>query len=165
MEHAFGDLPFVTATPTNNIAQRINTSRLQALPGRQLVLQGSLEGNIAPDREALLSWLPTDDPLVLKEGEQVMLVRNDTQKRWVNGSIGVIAGDPHNSIRVDLGGNVYPVDKCTWEKVQYTYDAVEQKIVSIWLPERSRTDRPIRRSAVADPWTASPSVGKFARAT
>jgi ATP-dependent DNA helicase PIF1 len=58
-----------------------------------------------------------------------MLVRNDAQRRWVNGSIGIVSGDPRDSVRVNLSGNVYRVDRCTWENIGYTYDSDERKIV------------------------------------
>lgn len=128
-KEAFSGEPFITATPTNAIAQQINTSFLQALPGPEVVLQGDFTGDMGRSQGTLPAKLPTDDPLVLKESAQVMLVRNDTQRRWVNGSLGILSGDPCVSVRVNVSGSVYRVDRCTWEKVEYTYDEIEGKIV------------------------------------
>lgn len=128
-ESAFDGEPYITTTPTNAIAQQINTSFLDALPGEAVTLHGEFTGDFEPDRNGMPAKLPTDDPLVVKDGAQVMLVRNDVQKRWVNGTLGTLAGDPRKSISVRIGNHPYQVDRCTWEKIQYTYDATEQKIV------------------------------------
>jgi ATP-dependent DNA helicase PIF1 len=129
-ESAFGGEPYITATPTNAIAQQINSTYLDALPGEKVTLHGNFTGKLKPEMNGIPSKLPTDDPLVLKDGAQVMLVRNDPQKRWVNGTLGTIAGDIARSIAVRIGGFTHQVDKCTWEKIEYSYDATEEKIVS-----------------------------------
>ncbi len=128
-EQAFSGEPFVTTTPTNAVAQDINGSLLNELPGPEVVFHGDFAGDMGGGPGKLPSALPTDDPVVLKQGAQVMLVRNDAQRRWVNGSIGVVSGDPHESVQVNLYGNIYRVDRCTWEKIEYTYDTVERKIL------------------------------------
>ncbi|MCX7029277.1 MAG: AAA family ATPase [Spirochaetes bacterium] len=128
-ERAFNGEPYITATPTNAIAQQINTTYLNALPGQEVTLHGDFAGELTPIMNGLPAKLPTDDPLVLKDGAQVMLVRNDVQRRWVNGTLGTLSGDPRRSIAVNLGGATYQVDKCTWEKIEYAYDTIEEKIV------------------------------------
>lgn len=128
-QEAFDGDAYVTATPTNAIAQSINAEYLARLPGQQVVFEGAFTGEFDARQERLPAKLPTDDPLVLKEGAQVMLVRNDAQRRWVNGTLGIVAGDPRRSVAVRIGGATYQIDKCTWEKIRYEYDAAEGKII------------------------------------
>ena len=126
---AFEGKPFITATPTNAQAQQINTSFLAALPGEEVVLTGAFTGEFDHTGTGPPGKLPTDDPLILKEGAQVMLVRNDAQRRWVNGTLAIVARDPRVSIAVNIGGMVYQVDRCVWEKIRYKYDHEEGRIV------------------------------------
>lgn len=69
--------------------------------------------------------------LELKPGAQVIFVRNDKEKRWVNGTIGIIIGiDTENGIIgvVDEDGNEYDVGEEIWENMRYTFNEKEQKI-------------------------------------
>src|SRR5271157_1490747 len=76
----------VTLTSTNDLATARNLERLASLPGPLIQYASVVTG--AFDR----SSLPAEETLQLKEGAQVMLVNNDKEGRWVNGSIGRIAG-------------------------------------------------------------------------
>ena len=77
---------YITLTSTNDLAGRRNREKLDRLPGETWTCRGELDG------EFERSSLPTDELLELKAGAQVMLVNNDRQGRWVNGSIGRVAG-------------------------------------------------------------------------
>lgn len=57
-----------------------------------------------------------------------MLIRNDTNKRWVNGSIGYIEALSEYSIRVSVEGRVHDVPRVKWEKIQYVYDEETKRI-------------------------------------
>jgi ATP-dependent exoDNAse (exonuclease V) alpha subunit len=60
-----------------------------------------------------------------------MMVKNDREKRWVNGSLATITDLQDNTIRVavddDKGGSSHPVSPYTWER--FSYDLVDKKII------------------------------------
>ncbi|MGD0782741.1 MAG: AAA family ATPase, partial [Candidatus Aminicenantales bacterium] len=73
---------YVTLTSTNDQAFHRNRDKLQTLEGKAFSYDGFAEGDFDN------SSLPTDERLELKIGAQVMLLTNDPQGRWVNGTIG-----------------------------------------------------------------------------
>ena len=120
----------IILTSTNNGADQINRGRLHGLPSNEFSFKGRIEGkfNIEETR------LPSPFDLRLKVGAHVMFTKNDEQKRWVNGTLGVISKIEQNAIRVELVSDsrgmkrdVLPV---TWEKYKYAYDQEEDSIVA-----------------------------------
>ena len=67
----------------------------------------------------------------MKPGAQVIFTKNDKERRWVNGTIGVIIGiDEEAGIIgvVDEDGHEYDVEREMWENMRYTFNEKEQKI-------------------------------------
>lgn len=85
---------------------------------------------------------PTNEHLVLKEGAQIMMLRNDPSGRWYNGSIGTIHRLTKDSIFVNLDGSVYEVDTFTWTNNKYNYDEANDSLSQSYLG--SFTQYPIR---------------------
>ena len=65
---------------------------------------------------------PADDRLELKVGAQVMFLRNDSDQRWVNGSIGTVTRIG-TTVFVEVDGDEHEVQPAVWEKYKYTYNA------------------------------------------
>ena len=63
-----------------------------------------------------------------------MFTKNDEQKRWVNGTIGIVRDISQAGIRVELIGNshgrVYDVLPATWETFKYYYDPEKDQILA-----------------------------------
>lgn len=118
---AAGDLR-LTLTTTNKVADAINTGRMANLPGKSHRFEAAIDGNID------INACPADACLVLKKGAQVMLLKNDPEKRWVNGSLGRVVRIGRDKITVRIGKRSYPVERTTWEVVEYKYDRKKQKI-------------------------------------
>lgn len=115
---------------TNKGAQKINDQRLLALPGEIMRFSGSTEGDF-PDR-----LYPTDLELELKEGAQVMFIRNDPEGQFVNGSIGTVSSLSDEAVLVTLqSGLEVTVHQHTWENNAYSYDESEKQIVQEVLGE------------------------------
>lgn len=76
---------YVQLTTTNQLAQATNRAQLAKLPGRLHPFEGLLEGEFGHDHA------PAPLRLELKVGAQVMLVNNDPEGRWVNGTVGRVA--------------------------------------------------------------------------
>jgi hypothetical protein len=119
---AEGD-PYVILTPTNAAAQRINLAYLNALAGIERTYTASTTGEFNAAAQ------PTDAALVLKVGAKVMLLRNDPDRRWVNGSIARVSRLEETQVWIEIGGREYEVEQTSWENRRYNYDQTAQKIV------------------------------------
>lgn len=101
----------------------INKEKMAYLQGEEKIYEGEIE-NEFPEK-----ILPTDMFLELKEGAQVMLVRNDKEKRWVNGTLARVRKLEENSIKVELeNGNEVNVERETWDNISYKYDEKTKKV-------------------------------------
>jgi ATP-dependent DNA helicase PIF1 len=114
--------PTVILTTTNSLANAINQERLSKLPGKEIVYKAYATGKF----EA--SAYPTEASLRLKKGAQVILIKNDPEKRWVNGTLAKIAALSQDSIVVEINGFTYDVPVTSWEKIEYSYNEEEDKI-------------------------------------
>jgi ATP-dependent DNA helicase PIF1 len=114
---------YVILTPTNAAASRINMAYLAALPGQAKAYAAGVTG------EFNASAHPTAENLVLKPGAKVMLLRNDPERRWVNGSIARVARLEENRVFIELDGAEYEVEQVSWESRRYAYDKAQEKIV------------------------------------
>lgn len=126
----------ITLAPTNSLVTAINQRRLDQLPGKARQYQAIITG------EMKRSVFPTEENLQLKEGAQIVLLKNDKDGRWVNGTVGKIEKLFDDHIDVNIGGLVYTLDKETWEEVVYTYDQDTQKVEA--KTTSSFTQYPIR---------------------
>lgn len=118
----------ITLTSTNKLAADMNEFRLNEISDREFTFMGTIEGEF-PKRS-----LPTEMLLRLKRGAQVMFVKNDSNKRWVNGTIGHIKSIKDDFIEVEVINNGdkynYPVDIVKWEVLKYKYDYYYHKIIT-----------------------------------
>lgn len=114
---------YVILTPTNAAAQRINIAYLEALPGRSHTYQAGVTGDYSASAQ------PTDAELVLKSGAKVILLRNDPDGRWVNGTIAYISRLEQNRVWVTINGKEHEVEQAAWEQHRYAYDKTAEKIV------------------------------------
>ena len=120
--------------PTRDAAAAENDARLAALPGTARSYDAGCEGSFAaagPDR------LPAPKQLVLKRSAQVMFVRNDPERRWVNGTIGTVTTLSDTSIRVRLDDDSeHDVEIIEWEDVHYALDdktnAVVEEVAGVY---------------------------------
>ncbi len=115
--------PYVILTPTNAAASRINLAYLDALKGAPQAYQASVVGEYSTGAH------PTDQTLVLKPGAKVILLRNDPERRWVNGSIARISRLTDSRVWIDIGGREHELEPASWESRRYAFDQAENKIV------------------------------------
>jgi ATP-dependent DNA helicase PIF1 len=113
---------WVYLTTTNRLAEEINGRRLARLKGRLYTFTGSIEGDFGQE------YLPTRIELQVKVGAQVMMLNNDTEGRWVNGSIGKITGMTQNRKGEDIiiaelaDGDEVEITPFTWEIFHFFVD-------------------------------------------
>jgi ATP-dependent exoDNAse (exonuclease V) alpha subunit len=115
--------PYVILTPTNAAAQRINVAYLDALPARSVVYEAGVTGEFNPAAQ------PTDQRLVLKPGAKVILLRNDPDRRWVNGSIARVSRLTEKQVWIEIGGREHELEPVSWEQRRYSYDQIAEKVV------------------------------------
>jgi len=127
----------VTLTATNAVADRINEEELLRISSKEHLLEGELEGrfNFGRDR------LPSPIDLRLKVGAQVMFTKNDEQKRWVNGTMGIVQEIDGDGIRVEVDGKTHDVEQASWETYEYEFDAKQDRILS--KPQGTYTQYPL----------------------
>ena len=108
-----------------DIVDYTNEQRLAALDGEPTTFFGTVEG------EFPATSFPTPQELQLKPGAQVIFIKNDKEKRWVNGTLGtIIAIDEEEGIITVYTdeGQEYDVEREVWENMRYTFNEKEQKI-------------------------------------
>lgn len=112
----------VYLTTTNKLADEINQERLQALTEDVFVHEAKVRGSFEDKN------LPTHETLNLKIGAQVILLNNDREGRWVNGSIGQVkdiynAGFNAIAVQVVLeDGKTVEVEPYTWELFEFFFN-------------------------------------------
>lgn len=115
--------PYVILTPTNAAAQRINAAYLNALPGATFTYQAGVTGEFNPSAH------PTDSALVLKAGAKVIMLRNDADRRWVNGTVARISKLDEKRVYIEVDGTEHEIEPVAWENRRYGYDQAQQKVV------------------------------------
>lgn len=107
----------LTICGTNAEADGINKTRLRELTGagaKLFKIEASIVGNVAP------SEMPTDKVLTLCVGARVVMLNNDKDKMWVNGTFGEISSIEGNNIcvRLENGLDAY-VERHKWVFCDY----------------------------------------------
>jgi len=57
-----------------------------------------------------------------------MFLKNDYSGRWVNGTLGKVIDMDNNEIKVETAGEIYSVERTSWENYHYTYSKKEKKL-------------------------------------
>ena len=115
----------ITLASRRDTVDYINEEHLEALEGDSTIFNGKIKGDFP------LTSLPAPMDLEVKPGAQVIFTKNDKEKRWVNGTIGIVTGidEEEGIIGVcDEDGHEYDVVREIWENMRYTFNEKEQKI-------------------------------------
>ncbi len=123
IEQGEADMYITLATRRDNV-DFINEKKLKELPGDPIVFCGEITGEF-PE-----SSLPTQKDLTLKPGAQIIFIKNDYERRWVNGTIGTISGiDEDGTIYVITDtGKECDVKKESWRNIRYKYNEKKKQI-------------------------------------
>ncbi|WP_306668681.1 AAA family ATPase [Candidatus Cardinium sp. cByotN1] len=109
---------YIYLTTTNASAQAINAQRLKGIKSKEFTFDGTIEGDFPKEQ------LPTLVELNLKLGAQVMMLNNESNGKFINGTIGkIIAIDRDNAvpklvILLEIGKKV-TVGPYTWESYKF----------------------------------------------
>jgi len=120
---------YITITTRNKIVNSINTQRIKEIDLPSFYYPAKISGHFNE------SIYPTAPILELKVGSQVMFIKNDPEKNFVNGTIGKIVHLDQDSIKVAIQTKeeeikYIDVVKLEWEMTKYALDEKNNKVVS-----------------------------------
>lgn len=117
---------YIRLTTHNNIANNYNESELRKLSTPAYTYRAEIKGTF-PEYS-----YPTAEALVLKEGAQVMFVKNDPSgdHRYYNGRIGRVmeAGDNRLTVYCEGDSEAIEVEPLEWENTRYTLNEKTREI-------------------------------------
>lgn len=117
------DDKYITLTSHNSQADQINQSKLQSLIAPAYTYSAKVEGDF-PEHV-----FPAEKELVLKEGSQVMFLKNDVdEKKYFNGKIGTVTKLEKDKIIVVSEGVEIEVKHEVWENTRYTLNRSDEKL-------------------------------------
>ncbi|MEB2774429.1 AAA family ATPase [Algoriphagus sp. D3-2-R+10] len=119
---------YITLATHNDIVKNTNLSKLAMLPGEIQHFEATITNDF-PD-----NIMPTDRVLQLKEGAQIMFIKNDKPKRIYNGTIAKIIKIENQKITVEYEDKDTKeitkliVEKQIWNNIRYSWNEKEKKI-------------------------------------
>lgn len=108
----------ITLTTHNKKADQINAASLASLPGKEYKFFCKVDGSFSEKN------YPADEVLTLKKGTRVMFLKNNPEKNYYNGKIGIVSFIDENSIRVKCEEDNREIDvqREEWSNVTYSVD-------------------------------------------
>lgn len=124
---------------TNAQVNQTNATKLDELKTELKIFEGEITGTFPKDSKGSYV-LPTEQNLHLKEGAQVMILKNDTGefKRYFNGKIGKISSLTESKIIIEFSDlTKVQVEKASWNNIQYTWNKekgkIEEKVIGTFI--------------------------------
>lgn len=114
---------FITLATHNKIVDTTNLTKLSELETELKVYEATIT-DIFPE-----NIMPTDRLLQIKEGAQIMFIKNDKSKRFYNGKIAKINKLESDKIIAEFSdGTKISVEKEVWNNVRYGWNEDDKKI-------------------------------------
>jgi ATP-dependent DNA helicase PIF1 len=108
---------YITLSARNAKVDQINTRALNQIPFPEQAYLATITGDFNP------RLYPTEAALKLKLSAQVMFIKNDPQKQFVNGTIGMVEKLENDSVtvRIEEDGNrrYVELERFEWEIMKY----------------------------------------------
>jgi len=114
----FDEDGYIHLSPRNATMQRINLQKLDELHGAEYIYTATITGEFNPQN------MPTDPILRLKVGAQIIFIKNDPERAYVNGTIGLVIELESNKIKVHLPleDKQLTVTRASWDMIRYVTD-------------------------------------------
>jgi len=120
------DENIITLTTHNSVADKINQDELRKLTSPVFKFSAEISGDFNSKN------VLTEEVLILKEGAQVMFIKNDTKGggRYYNGKLATITKLSQEEIIVKLAesNDEIKVDKEKWENIKYVFNKEDNLI-------------------------------------
>ncbi|KAF0195133.1 MAG: 5'-3' DNA helicase [Bacteroidetes bacterium] len=115
---------YIILATHNRMVEETNEMRLREINEPLHRFEAMVDG-IFPETS-----YPADAMLKLKEGAQVMFLRNDRNKRFYNGKIGHVIEISEEGLFVQLPeGEIISVEREEWANIRYSWDSKESKVI------------------------------------
>lgn len=110
----------------NRQVDYINAAEMEKLDSKPYTFEAAVTGTFPEES------YPTADSLTLKKGAQVMFIKNDPERRFINGTLGEVKSIDKNSIAVRLAesGTIIDVEPMEWQNIRYQFDEESKEISS-----------------------------------
>jgi len=115
----------IILTTHNWKSDNVNETELRKLPGKSHLFKAEIEG------EFFENMFPCDPHMQLKEGAQVMFIKNDVEQgKYYNGKLAKVQNISGDKVTVTFNdsGEAFILKKEIWENVQYTIDKQTSKL-------------------------------------
>ncbi len=119
---------YIRLTTHNRLADSINRTKMSQLPGEEFTFPADVEGTFPQ------SSYPADEELRLREGAQVMFIKNDPEKKFFNGMLGRISAIDEGKVEVtplDPLTSPITVGPMEWENIRYELDEQQGEIKEV----------------------------------
>ena len=117
--------PFMTLTSRKNKAEDINLHKLSYNDNEEEIIVSKEKGELKEND------LPAPRELKIKKDAKVMFIKNDSEGRWVNGTIGTVTeclDKKKQCIKVKVDGRTHKVEREEWKKVKFSYDEESDEV-------------------------------------
>lgn len=110
----------------NRQVDYVNETEMEKLDSKPYTFVAAVTGTFPEES------YPTADSLTLKKGAQVMFIKNDPERRFINGTLGEVKSIDKNSIAVRLAesGMIIDVEPVEWQNIRYQFDEESKEISS-----------------------------------
>ena len=110
----------------NRQVDYVNETEMEKLDSKPYTFVAAVTGTFPEES------YPTANSLTLKKGAQVMFIKNDPERRFINGTLGEVKSIDKNSIAVRLteSGTVIDVEPMEWQNIRYQFDEESKEISS-----------------------------------
>lgn len=110
----------------NRQVDYVNAAEMEKLDSKPYTFVAAVTGTFPEES------YPTADSLTLKKGAQVMFIKNDPERRFINGTLGEVKSIDKNSIAVRLAesGTIINVEPMEWQNIRYQFDEESKEISS-----------------------------------
>lgn len=110
----------------NRQVDYINATEMAKLDSHPFTFEAAVTGTFPEES------YPTANSLTLKKGAQVMFIKNDPERRFINGTLGEIRSIDKNCIAVRLAesGKTIEVEPMEWQNIRYQFDDETKEISS-----------------------------------
>ena len=110
----------------NRQVDYINATEMAKLDSHPFTFEAAVTGTFPEES------YPTANSLTLKKGAQVMFIKNDPERRFINGTLGEVRSIDKNCIAVRLAesGKTIEVEPMEWQNIRYQFDEETKEISS-----------------------------------
>lgn len=110
----------------NRQVDYINATEMAKLDSHPFTFEAAVTGTFPEES------YPTANSLTLKKGAQVMFIKNDPERRFINGTLGEIRSIDKNCIAVRLAesGKTIEVEPMEWQNIRYQFNDETKEISS-----------------------------------